>query len=230
VQSALVAQRWQEGVALLEQALATYDAGATSWRGAQIRVFLVLLGGLDEALVAPIAARLQSPVFDAQFAFYRAVHIDQAGDGVAGAELAGRAVALARDAGALYQLGAALLGYGGWRARLPEATLEDVFGPLAESLELWDRLRVAWGRVAVSEEIAQALATRGHQDEAFVLWGAIDRSGILVPAMVNRHRTGPHLTGIPDGRVAAGRARGAEMTIDEAVSFARGAVAAILDR
>ena len=77
---------------------------------------------------------------------------------------------------------------GGWQAGLPEATLDDVFGPQAESLELWDRLRVPWGLVAVTEEIARSPAIRGYPEPAFVLWGTVDNMGIQAPSKVVRTR------------------------------------------
>jgi hypothetical protein len=98
------------------------------------------------------------------------------------ADLAGKAVALARTAGATYQLATALLADGSWRPRLARASSTDVFAPLAESLEVWDRLRVPWGRVAVIEETARALAIRDQHEAAFVLWGAADASGIQAPS------------------------------------------------
>jgi hypothetical protein len=129
------------------------------------------------------------------------------------------------------QLATALMGHGGWQARLPEATLDDVFGPQAESLDLWDRLRVPWGLVAVAEEIAQSLAIRGYPEEALVLWGAVDGTGIQAPSKVGRRRrTDPYLTQVSQDQATAWRARGAEMTADETVAFARRTLAAILNR
>ena len=165
------------------------------------------------------------------FAFFRGVPYYMVGDDATAAELAGQAVTLARAAGAVVQLGTALLGDGGWRAPLPDASVDDVFGPLAESLELWDRLRIPWGLVAVAEETAQALAIRGHPEEAFVLWGAVDNSGIQTANKVGRHRRADsYLTQVPPDQATAWRARGAGMTADETVAFARRTLAAILNR
>ena len=134
-------------------------------------------------------------------------------------------------AGALVQLGTALLGEGGWQARLPDSTVDDVFGPLAESLELWERLRIPWGLVALAEETAQALAIRGHHEEAFVMWGAVDSSGIQTANKVGRHRRAdPYLTQVPLDQVTAWRARGAGMTADQTVAYARRTLAAVLNR
>ena len=139
-----------------------------------------------------------APCSRPMFAFYRAVPYYMRDDDATAADLAGQAVTLARAAGALVQLATALLGHGGWRARVADATTADVFGPLVESLDLWERLRIPWGRVAVIEEIAQALAIRGHQEEAFVLWGAVDASGIQAPSKVGRiRRTDPYIADVP---------------------------------
>jgi predicted ATPase/class 3 adenylate cyclase len=229
VKGALDPERWPEAIKQLEQALARYGSDRPTWWSAQIRAFLVLLGGLDESAVAPIADRLDSPVFSATFAFYRAVPYYLVGDEATAADLAGQAVVLSRAAGALDQLGTALMGHGGWRARLPEATLDDVFSPQAESLDLWDRLRIPWGLVAVAEEIAQSLAIRGYHEEAFVLWGAVDNTGIQAPSKVGRsRRTDGYIAQIPQHRAAAWRARGAAMTIDQTVAYARRSIAAVL--
>jgi hypothetical protein len=181
--------------------------------------------------VIPIAERIDSPVYSAMFAFFRGVPYYMVGDDATAAELAGLAVTLARAAGAVVQLGTALLGDGGWRAPVPGATVDEVFGPQAESLELWDRLRIPWGLVALAEETAQSLAIRGHPEEAFVLWGAVDKSGIQTANKVGRHRRAdPYLTQVPTDQAAAWRTRGAGMTADETVAFARRTLAAILNR
>jgi hypothetical protein len=121
------------------------------------------------------------------------------------------------------------MGFGGWQAGLPGATPDDVFGPQAESLELWDRLRIPWGLVAVAEEIAQSLAIRGYHHEAFVLWGAVDNTGLQAPSKVGRsRRAGPYIAHISEEQAAAWRSRGAAMTIDQAVAYARRTLATIL--
>jgi hypothetical protein len=208
--------------------LARYGSDQPTWRTAQIRLYLVLLGGIDATAVAPIGEHLDSPVFSATFAFYRAVPFYMIGDEATAAELAGQAVALSRSAGAVIQLGTALMGRGGWRAQLPDATLVDVFGPQAESLDLWDRLRVPWGIVAVAEEIAQSLAIRGFREEAFVLWGAVDKTEIRPPSIVGRRRAAPHIVDVPQEQASAWQASGATMTLDELVAYARKTVAAVL--
>jgi predicted ATPase/class 3 adenylate cyclase len=231
VQAALDPQGWPEAIEQLELALATYGPDRPTWWSAQIGAFLVLLGGWDESAVTPIAEVLDSPVFSATFAFYRAVPYYMVGDDAAAVELAGEAVAFARAAGAVTTLGTALMGYGGWQARLPESTLDDVFGPQAESLELWDRLRIHWGLVAVAEEIAQSLAIRGYHEQGFVLWGAVDSTGIQPPSKVGRHpRADQYITEIPVEQADAWRARGAAMTIDQTVAFSRRTIASILNR
>jgi hypothetical protein len=120
----------------------------------------------------------------------------------------------------------ALMGYGGWRARVPGFSPVEVFGPLAESLDLWERLRIPWGRIGILEEIAQALAIRGHPEEAFVLWGAVDATGIQAPAKIGRRRrTDAYVASLPPEQTDAWRARGSAMTTDVAVAYARRLVA-----
>jgi predicted ATPase/class 3 adenylate cyclase len=231
VRAALDPERWPEAIEQLQQALATYGSDPPTWERAHIALFLFWLGGSDESSVALVAERLDSPVFSAAFAFLRGVPHYMTGDDTTAAEHAGQAVTLARAAGALVQLATALMGYGGWQARVPAATVDEVFSPQAEALELWDRLRVPWGVVAVSEEIAQSLAIRGYHEEAFMLWGAVDNSGIQPPSKVGRHfRADPYITEISEDQAKAWSARGAAMTIDQMVAFTRRTIAAILDR
>jgi len=229
VQASLDPERWPDAIERLEQALARHGPEQPTWRSAQIQAFLVLLGGLDASAVTPIVERLRSPVFSAMFAFYRAVPFYMIGDEATAAELAGQAVALSRAAGAVLQLGVALMGHGGWRAQLPDATVDDVFGPQAESLDLWDRLRIPWGIVAVAEEIAQAFAIRGMFEEGFVLWGAVDRTGIQPPSKVGRRRATAYIAEVPQDEASAWQARGAAMTLDELVAYGRRTVAAVLN-
>ncbi len=61
---------------------------------------MLLLGGSDEAVVAGIASRLDSPVYSAEFAFFRGVPHYIVGDDATAAALARQAVGLARAAGA----------------------------------------------------------------------------------------------------------------------------------
>ncbi len=231
VMATLDPERWPEAIEQLEDALARYGSDPPTWCSAHAALILFWLGGLDQSTVAPIVERIDSTVLSASFAFLSGVPYYMKGDYATAAELAGQAVALARAAGAVTELAGDLMGHGGWQAALPESTLDDVFGPQAESLELWDRLRVPWGLVAVAEEIAQSLAIRGYHEEAFVLWGAVDSTGIQAPSKVGRRRrTDPYLSQVPQDQGTAWRARGAGMTADETVAFARRTIAAILNR
>ena len=231
VAASLDPDRWADALAQFQQALDTYATDEVTWQSANITVYMLLLGGVDESTVRPIAERLDSPVFSATFAFYRSVPHYMAGDYATAVELAGHAVALARTAGALTGLAGILMGFGGWQATLPDASLDDVFGPQAESLDLWDRLRIPWGLVAVAEEIAQSLAIRGYHEGAFVLWGAVDSTGIQAPSKVGRgRRADPYIEDVPADQAAAWRARGEAMTLDQTVAFARRALADVLDR
>jgi predicted ATPase len=231
IHATLDPERWPEAIEQLTEALARYGSDPPSWFTAQAALFLVWLGGLDQSAAEPIVERVDSPVFSASFAFLRAVPYYMKGDEATAVELAGQAVILARAAGALIKLGTALMGYGGWQARLPEASLDDVFGPQTESLDLWDRLRIPWGLVAVAEEIAQSLAIRGYHEEAFVLWGAVDGTGIQPPSKVGRHRRAdPYLNEVPQVQAAAWSSQGAAMTIDQLVAYARRTLAAVLYR
>ena len=191
-------ERWAEALEQFQQALATYGSDEDTWQSAHCAAYMLLLGGLDESVVAAIADRLDNPVFSALVAFYRGVPYYMIGEDATAAKHARQAVGLARAAGALTLLGNSLMGFGGWQATLPDATLDDVLGPQAESLDLWDRLRIPWGLVAVAEEIAQSLAIRGFHEEAFVLWGAVDSTGIQAPSKVGRsRRTDPYIESVP---------------------------------
>jgi predicted ATPase len=224
-------KQWPQALEQFERALATYSTDEVTWYSAKIAAYMLLLGGIDESMVAGITERLDSPVYSAEIAFFRGVPYYIVGDDATAAALARQAVSLARAAGALTLLGSALMGFGGWQAALPDATLDDVFGPQAESLDLWDRLRIPWGLVAVAEEIAQSLAIRGYHEEAFVLWGAVDSTGIQAPSKVGRsRRAGPYIADVFPDRANVWRARGAAMTADQMVAFARRTIADVLDR
>jgi predicted ATPase len=220
---------WPEAIAQSHRALDRCAEGGATWASAHLRAFLVLLADLDASEVAPAAATLGSPVFQAMFTFFAAVpHYLRDEDRLA-ADGATESVRLARMAGATYQLAQGLMGQGGWRARLPECSDQEVFGPLAESLELWERLRISWGRIAVTEEIAQALAIRGHGEEAFVLWGAVDASRLEAPAKIGRaRRTETYLGDVTPDQRDEWRARGALLAMDSAIAHARGVLATIL--
>jgi predicted ATPase len=222
-------ESWPEAIARGHRALRRYESGRATWAGAHLLAFLVLLTDVDEAEVVPLAARLDSPVFAAQLAFYAAVPYYMRDEDRMAADRAADAVRLTRMAGATSQLAVALLGHGGWRARLPECSRAEVFGPLVESLDLWERLRIAWGRIAVVEEIAQALAVRGLAEEAFVLWGAADASGLQAPAKIGRERrTAVYLSDVPTARREAWQARGAAMAMDTAIAYARAVIVALV--
>ena len=135
---------------------------------------------------------------------------------------------LARAAGATFMVAHALLGWGGWKARV-DCSDQEVFAPLLESLDLWERLRIGWGRLAVTEEIAQALAIRGRGEEAFVLWGAVDASGLQAPAKIGRaRRTDFYVSDISATQKAGWHADGSAMTLDQAVGYARRALVALI--
>jgi hypothetical protein len=185
-------------------------------------LYLVQLGGLEESDVAQVDVWTASPVFSATLAFHRAVPYYMRDEDAVAAELAGDAVAMARSAGATVQLAVALLGQGGWRARVPNFSDDEVFGPLIESLDLWDRLRIPWGRIGILEEIAQARAIRGDPQSAFVLWGAVDACGLQAPSKVGRgRRTGSYVADIPLEQRDSWRTQGAAMSVDHAVAYAR---------
>ena len=171
-----------EAIQRFHDALKRYGSEHPTWWTAQVATLLVLLGELDDSSVAPVIEQIGSPLLSAKFTLARAMRFGMDGEFGAAAELARQAAVRARAAGATHELAAALPAQGGFSARLADATTADVFAPFAESLELWDRLRVPWGRVLSIEVLAAALAVRGHHEEAFVLWGASDASGIQAPS------------------------------------------------
>ena len=92
-----------EAIEQLQQALATYGSDEPTFRSAHIKGLLVMLGGVDGSAVAPIAERLDSPLFSAILP--STVRCRTTGRYYAtAAELAGQAVAVARAAGALTAL------------------------------------------------------------------------------------------------------------------------------
>jgi predicted ATPase/class 3 adenylate cyclase len=222
---------WGPAIERLGPALARYDPHWETWPGVSAALFLVLLGVVPASDLAPVVERLGSPVFAAMLAFYRAVPFYLEGEDETAVSLAGEGVSLARSAGTPYQLATALMGYGGWLAPLPRASTDEVFAPLLDSLDLWERLRIPWGPVLIIEEIAQALAIRGHPEEAFVLWGAVDATGVQAqaPSKVGRERR----TDAAVARVAMVdrqtlRAQGASLTLDQAMLYGRRAVLSML--
>ncbi|HMK12770.1 MAG TPA: hypothetical protein VK461_14355, partial [Acidimicrobiales bacterium] len=229
VRATLDPTAWALAASRIRASLTRYDPACETWAGAYSTLYLVLLDDLDAADVAPIEARLGSSLYSAAFEFYRAIpHYLRDEDRIA-AHIADQSVALARSAGAVYQLANSLMGAGGWKARLGEATIDEVFAPLLESLELWERLRIPWGRFPIVEEIAQSLAIRGRPEAAFVLWGALDASRIQAPSKVGRgRRTDAFLADVRAEDAATWMSQGAAMTFDQAVAYARRAVAAVL--
>jgi predicted ATPase len=222
VRATLDPDRWPAAIAQLQRALARYTTDTPSWASGHAAAYLVQLGGLEESDVARIAARLDSPVFSATLAFYVAVPYYLRDEDEIGAELAAEALRLARTAGATLQVATALMATGGWRARVPGFSPTEIFGPLAESLDLWERLRIPWGRIGILEEIAQALVIRGQPEEGFVLWGAVDATGIQAPAKIGRRRrTDAYVASLPPEQTDAWRARGAAMSTDLAIAHAR---------
>jgi predicted ATPase/DNA-binding SARP family transcriptional activator len=216
-----------EAIQRLHDALKRHGSENPTWWTAQVGILLVLLGGLDDSSVAPMIEQFDSPVLSAQLTFARAVPLYLAGDFGAAAELARTAALRARAAGATLDLAVGLQAQGGWSARLADATTADVFAPLAESLELWDRLRVPWGRVLTVGEIAAALAVRGYPEAAFVLWGVCDACGIH-DTEFGRPGVHPYIAHVPGEQTARWYNRGKAMTLDRAVAFARETVAAVL--
>src|SRR5262249_13822547 len=136
VRATLSPDRWPEAIERLRRALARYGTDTPTWGSGQVAVFLHMLGGVDESAVTPIAARLDSPVLSATLVFYGAVAYYLRDEDETGAELAGEAARMARAAGATFQLATALMGQGGWRARVSRFSRAEVFAPLAESLDL----------------------------------------------------------------------------------------------
>ena len=81
----------------------------------------------------------------------------------------------------------------------------------------------------VLEEIAQALAIRERPEEAFVLWAAVDATGVQAPSKVGRERrAGPYVAGIAVQQQERWRARGSAMPLDHAISYAQRVVAIVL--
>src|SRR5262245_36028718 len=73
VQATLEPAIWTEATDRLRRALELWASDEPTWASAQVAVYLVLLGGLDDAALAPVVDRLGSPVLAARFAFYRGV-------------------------------------------------------------------------------------------------------------------------------------------------------------
>jgi predicted ATPase/DNA-binding SARP family transcriptional activator len=219
--AALDPRDWASAIRRFESALARYDPDEDTWAGAQAVMWLVQLGARPEAEAIKVAKRLNSAVLTARLAFFRAIPHFLRGDPRTAAVLAGEAVALARDAGMTVHLAVTLAAQGEWRARIPDVSTSDVYTPLLESLDLWERLRVPWGRVMAAEEIALALAIRGQPEASFVLWGAADTTGIDAPGKWSRPSVDPYLKDVAADRRASWRRRGEAMTLDQALSYGR---------
>ena len=217
-----------EAIQRFHDALKRYGSEHPTFWTAQVATLLVMLGELDDSSVAPVIEQIGSPLLAAKFTMARAMRFGMDGEFGAAAELARQAAVGARAAGATHELAAVLPAQGGFSARLEDVTTADVFAPFAESLELWDRLRVPWGRVLSIEVLAAALAVRGHHEEAFVLWGASDASGIQAPGKFGRPGVHPYVAHVPGEQTARWYSRGKAMTLDRAVAFAREAVASVL--
>jgi hypothetical protein len=217
-----------ESMQRLHDALQRYGSEHPTWWTAQVAILLIY-GGLDDSSVAPVIEQIGSPVLSAKFTMARAMRSCMDGEFGAAAELARQAAVGARAGGATHELAAALPAQGGCSARLADAATADVFAPFAESLELWDRLRVPWGRVLSIECLAAALAVRGHYEDAFVLWGASDACGIQAPPKVFRPGVHPYVAHVPEAQSARWYNRGHTTTLDRAVAYAREAVASILN-
>ena len=218
-----------EAARRLYDALERYGSENPTWWTANAAIDLVLRGELDDSSVAPVIEQFGSPLLSARFTFARAVPLGLAGDIDATVELSRTAAVRARAAGAMLELAAALTSQGGWSARLADATTADVFAALAESLELWDRLRVPWGRLLSIGSISGALAVRGYHQEAFVLWGACDACGIYTRNNFGRIGVHPYVAHLPGEQTARWYSRGKAMTLDRAVAYAREALASVLN-
>ena len=192
-------ERWPEAIEQLQQALATYGSDPPTWQKARIALFLFWLGGSDESAVSPIAERLDSPVFSAMFAFFRGVPYYMVGDDATAAELAGQAVTLARAVRRRSNWGRRCC----WGRRVASAAARRhgrrCVRPTSRIARAVGSSPYPLGIVAVAEETAQALAIRGHHEEAFVLWGAVDNRGSRQPtrlaATVAPIRTSPSSPG-----------------------------------
>ena len=77
-----------EAIQRLHDALERYGSENPTWWTAQVAIFLVLLGGIDDSSVAPVIEQIGSPVLSAKFTFARAMPLYLAGDFGAAVELA----------------------------------------------------------------------------------------------------------------------------------------------
>ena len=213
----------------LEAALKRYGSDPPTWATTRAALYLGLLGGDPKQTSRRWPNRWAARCSRRCFAFYRAVPYYMRDDDATAAGLAraGRRPLPGRRCRC-----AARDGPDGSRrlaGPLADATTVDVFDPLLESLELWERLRIPWGRVAITEEVAQALAIRGHPEQPSSS-GAQLTCRIQAPSKVGRaRRTRPLLADVPAELSETWRRRGLSMTLDEAVLYARRVLIAELD-
>ena len=73
VQATLDPARWAEAIDRLRTALERHGSNEPTWASAEVAVYLLLLGGLQDADLTPMVERLGSPVLAARLAFYRGV-------------------------------------------------------------------------------------------------------------------------------------------------------------
>ena len=213
--------RWPAAAAVLGDAAKRYAPPRPTHISVTTKIMLMMLGDMTFDQVQPEAAALGNPVVIADAIFLSAIPYYLTDQDAVAVALADEAMALARAAGAHNLLATTLMGVGGWRARLTSATDLEVFAPLLESLEMWERLRIPWGRISATEETAQALAVRGWHRPAFVLWGAIDASGLQAPSKVGRElRTRAAVASVTTEDRAAWTSAGAQLTLDAAMAFA----------
>ena len=211
-----------EAIQRLHDALRRYGSENPTWWTAQVAILLVLLGGLDDSSVAPVIEQIDSPVLSAKFTFARAVPFYMDGELPPPPNSPAKPRLRARAAGATHELAATLMGARRLAsARLADATTADVFAPLAESLELWDRLRIPWGVSPSSKRSPRpspsAATTKRHSS-----CGPPSTCQAFKPPQRSAVTAAPTDTSPPSLRNALNPGpNGAAMTFDQAIAYAR---------
>ncbi len=197
------------------------------WDRAFLCASTVVTAGADRARATALVAAVDSPTLRAWYTIFSTPIFGREERLLAAEASIDEAVATTERIGAHHPMGVALYCRGLILAQLTDRDEGETLRTMDRAIALWSRLRNPEQLIATLDALGLVLALLGHPEPAITLFAHVDARGGTMTVR-SRSRVDAALAQVDADEATSHEARGRTLTPDDAVSFARQAIADLL--
>ena len=198
-----------------------------SWDRAFLHVSRFVNADADRARVAALVAAVDSPTLRAWYTIFSTPIFGHEDRLLAAEASIDEAVATTERIGAHHPMGVALYCRGVILAQLTDRDDDEILQTMDRAIALWSRLRNPEQLIATLDALGLVLALLGLPEPAITLFAHVDARGGTMTVR-SRSRVDAALAQVDEDEAASYEDRGRTLTPDDAVTFARQAIADLL--